>query len=59
MEELEPNPNAEMDQLRLQISHLIEEKENLRLHLEIANERWVETVNENAQLKVQLRKMQH
>lgn len=40
------------------INRQVQEQANdLNLHLEVANERWVELVNKNAALEVQVRKL--
>lgn len=64
MEDLERNEeDEELVRMQNEIENLKEanvgyasELENYRLMLEIANERWINQVNENTQLQVQIRK---
>lgn len=46
----------EIDSLKNQIQFLQNQNETLTVSLEIANERWIKSVNENMQLEIQLRK---
>lgn len=48
---------SQIEGLKVQLLSAQDQVESLTLHLEVANERWVSTVNENAQLQVQLRKL--
>ncbi len=47
---------GELENLKIQLMQAHSQVTDLTLHLEVANERWVQTVNENASLQVQLRK---
>ncbi len=47
---------GELENLKIQLMQAQSHATDLTLHLEVANERWVQTVNENASLQVQLRK---
>ncbi len=47
---------GELENLKIQLMQAQSQATDLTLHLEVANERWVQTVNENASLQVQLRK---
>jgi len=47
----------ELGAAKQNLEHLISQTEDLSLNLEIANERWVKSVNEQATTEVALRKL--